>query len=254
MFTERADHNSQILFVEEWLEAHGYKNVQTENITPWRRQHMSNLVNAFDFDHPDYSIPTIASAPTPLRNWNQPKVSDGLLGALYGNYIGAARCWSRFKYPRPPPPYGPENENSDVTKLTEEGFKQVRGQLTEGRYLTFEMDGMALTKHGESLFATGISVGHRDIRQRWVLHQQGPGISDIFTISSAASGKYVGSGLALTEAEQAISLTIVDLGNGKGYTISTEDGRYLTVGPDGKLLYSEQPLTGFNVFSVTYHS
>jgi phospholipase C len=84
VFTEHADHNSQTMFVEEWLTAQGYKNVQQENITPWRREHMSNLLKAFDFDNPDYSLPTIASAPTPLRNWNAPITTDGPLGALDG--------------------------------------------------------------------------------------------------------------------------------------------------------------------------
>lgn len=51
MFTERADHNSQILFLEQWLTARGYKNVQTDQMVHWRREHMSNLVNALDLDH-----------------------------------------------------------------------------------------------------------------------------------------------------------------------------------------------------------
>ena len=51
VFTERADHNSQILFVEQWLTARGYKNIQTDQMVPWRREHMSNLVNALDLDN-----------------------------------------------------------------------------------------------------------------------------------------------------------------------------------------------------------
>lgn len=50
VFTERADHNSQILFVEQWLTARGYKGIQTDEMVPWRRAHMSNLVNALDLD------------------------------------------------------------------------------------------------------------------------------------------------------------------------------------------------------------
>lgn len=48
VFTEPADHTSDIMFLEAWAKARGY-NVKTPNITPWRRAHMSNLVNAFDF-------------------------------------------------------------------------------------------------------------------------------------------------------------------------------------------------------------
>lgn len=51
VFTERADHNSQILFLEQWLTARGYENVQTPEMVHWRREHMSNLVNALDLDH-----------------------------------------------------------------------------------------------------------------------------------------------------------------------------------------------------------
>lgn len=51
MFTEHADHTSQMLFVEEWLSAKGYKNVRTKEMIHWRREHMSNLVSAFDFEN-----------------------------------------------------------------------------------------------------------------------------------------------------------------------------------------------------------
>lgn len=51
VFTEFADHTSDIQFVEEWAAANGYKGVYAKSLTPWRRQHMSNLVNAFDFNN-----------------------------------------------------------------------------------------------------------------------------------------------------------------------------------------------------------
>ena len=51
VFTEFADHTSDIQFVEEWAAANGYKGVKTAAMTQWRRDHMSNLVNAFDFDN-----------------------------------------------------------------------------------------------------------------------------------------------------------------------------------------------------------
>jgi phospholipase C len=49
VFAERADHNSDIMFVEQWAAAHGYKGVYSQEMSPWRRAHMSNLVNALDF-------------------------------------------------------------------------------------------------------------------------------------------------------------------------------------------------------------
>lgn len=39
------------MFVEEWLTARGYKGIQTDQMVTWRREHMSNLVNALDLDH-----------------------------------------------------------------------------------------------------------------------------------------------------------------------------------------------------------
>ena len=51
MFTERGDHSSDIMFVEQWAAANGYEGVHSKELTQWRRDHMSNLVNALDFDN-----------------------------------------------------------------------------------------------------------------------------------------------------------------------------------------------------------
>jgi phospholipase C len=45
------------MFVEAWLEAQGYKNIQSKEMPPWRREHMSNLLNAFDFDNVSVKAP-----------------------------------------------------------------------------------------------------------------------------------------------------------------------------------------------------
>ena len=252
VFTEHADHNSQTMFVEEWLTAHGYKNVQQENITPWRRAHMSNLVKAFDFDNPDFSLPTVASAPTPLRNWKAPITTDGPLGALDGNYIGYSKCLDTYNRTQPPVPYGKANEEADVSKLVEEGFKQVRGDLTEGRYLVFEAQGKALARVGNKLSATKATEKHDDIRQRWVLHQQGDGDSSIFKISSAGDGRYIASDSTLTDSEdKAAEISISDLGNGKGYSLAFESGQSLR-GRSPQLTDSDSQ--AYQIYSVTYHS
>ena len=49
VFTEHADHSSCILFTEAWAEANGYQGVYSKELTQWRRDHISNLVNIFDF-------------------------------------------------------------------------------------------------------------------------------------------------------------------------------------------------------------
>ncbi|KAK8050405.1 extracellular phospholipase C [Apiospora phragmitis] len=66
VFTEHADHNSQLLFVEAWQRARGV-DVATDQMVPWRRAHMSDLVAAFDFTHPDYSVPVLPEVPEPHR-------------------------------------------------------------------------------------------------------------------------------------------------------------------------------------------
>ncbi|KAI5292508.1 hypothetical protein KEM55_007743, partial [Ascosphaera atra] len=123
VFTEHADHTSQILFVEEWLSARGYKNIKTPELNSWRREHMSNLVNAFDFDNPNTSVPDMPKARVPHIN-------------QYGEYDGAPYCQSLYPTQRPPVPYG--NQPEKIPDYTvEEGYKQVIGNLTEGRYLVF---------------------------------------------------------------------------------------------------------------------
>ncbi|KAK4552522.1 hypothetical protein LTR86_010366 [Recurvomyces mirabilis] len=251
VFTEHADHGSQIMFVEQWLEALGYNNIQSKELPPWRREHMSNLVNAFDFDNPDYSLPNVAQAPTPLRDLSQPEPTDGLIGALSGNYIGAAKCQSTYSNSQPPVPYGPDNANANMSALTEEGFKQVRGALTEGRYLNFEFGGWALSNVDNFVSVTKATSQHNDIRQRWILHQQGDGNSKMFTISSALNGQYIGSGLTLVkQSSSAEQFTITYLGNGKGYTMAKSNGQLLQ-----QLLQTIASFTGgLQIFSVTYHS
>lgn len=50
VFTEHADHNSQILFLEKWLAAKGFK-ITSEEMPAWRRAHMSDLTSTFDFSN-----------------------------------------------------------------------------------------------------------------------------------------------------------------------------------------------------------
>ena len=73
MFVESADHNSQILFLEQWQLAKG-KNITSNEMAPWRRQFMSDLVNAFDFENPNYTavnltMPKFLSLAMPVTTW-----------------------------------------------------------------------------------------------------------------------------------------------------------------------------------------
>ena len=210
---------------------------------------MSNLLKAFDFDNPDYSIPNISDAPAPSED------SDG-------NWDSAVLCQGTYGTPppHPPTPYGPENENLNPASLVEDGFKPVRGYLTEGRYLVFEMNGYALTNAGPNvtdITGTPAKSDHSSINQRWIVHATGGtalegGEGSGTFISSAVDGRYIADHTSLDKMETAAeTYTITDLGNGGGHTLMKENGKYLSIRQDGTIGIYGTP-TGFKVFSVTY--
>ncbi|KAG2418380.1 hypothetical protein HFD88_001481 [Aspergillus terreus] len=227
VFTERADHNSQILFLEKWLEARGYDNVRTPEMVPWRRAHMSDLVNALDLDHPDTSLPHVPDADEPDR-----------LGDLY---TGTSNCEAAHPQQRPPVPYGQQNVTEAL--FFEQGFKEVVGYLTEGRYLVFEQGQTALTNAGstDKLTSAPAAADHSDKRQRWVIHYRGGEESQKFQVSSALDRKWIGpSGSLVASRSQAADIKASFLGNGQGYQLQYTDGS--AVG-------SEQ---SYKIWSVTY--
>ncbi|KAJ6191313.1 Phosphoesterase [Penicillium mononematosum] len=247
VFTERADHNSQILFVEEWLTARGYKNITTDQMVSWRRAHMSNLVNALDLDHPDYSLPDLPDAGTLDTNEK-------------GEYTGTSNCQARHKQTRPDVPYGEQSNATDVNTLWfEEGFKEVVGYLTEGRYLVFEKNGAAITNptRGSSLVTSDTSPQHNNKSQRWIIHYNDDEESHTFTISSALDGRWVGPGGALLPKSQSANAAQVHftfLGGGLGYTLQfVEKGGYIDIDKLGNLnAEGAKPTRGYKVFSVSF--
>ena len=52
--------------LEEWSKATG-RPWESREIDPWRRKHLSNLVNAFDFSNPDHSVLHIADVKKPIQ-------------------------------------------------------------------------------------------------------------------------------------------------------------------------------------------
>jgi phospholipase C len=138
---------------------------------------------------------------------------------------------------------------------TEEGYKRVRGSLTEGRYLTFEANGYAVTNAGKTVLpsATRATSDHDNIHQRWILHEADVDATT-FYVSSAVDGKYLTVlGLLTADASAAHTFTITNLGGSKGYTVKTEAGLYLTLSRLGVVLVSLIPTT-FDIYSVTYAS
>jgi phospholipase C len=67
--SEVFDHTSISQFLETWLaEGRGYENPDgtpklfNPNLTQWRRQVSGNLISAFDFANPDFSVPALPDA------------------------------------------------------------------------------------------------------------------------------------------------------------------------------------------------
>ena len=194
---------------------------------------MGDLTDAFDFANPDYSIPSIPDAPAPHKN-------------LLGEYDGAAHCEALYLVQRPPVPYTSQVE--DVSSLSEEGFKEIRGALTEGRYLVFEMEGVALTNSGSgNVTISPVTAKHESLEQRWVVHVEEVG-SNKFKITSAVDGQYLKSQGVLSSEVGGLYTVIFEAG--KGYALQNKCGKYLVAGAEG-VEYSRE-IKYWKTYSVTY--
>jgi phospholipase C len=195
------------------------------------------------------SLPYIPEAETPITNSN-------------GDYVGSAQCQAKFSNPRPPVPYGQQVANSTNALWFEDGFKEVVGYLTEGRYLVAEKGGYALTNSGKRNYVTvtPATEKHESKHQRWVIHYTSDPESEIFTISSALDGRWLGARGVLLDSHQASDaapVRITFLGNGLGYAVQYVNGnQYIDVDQVGHLKIATEkrvPDRGFKLFSVTYH-
>jgi phospholipase C len=63
------DHTSMLQFLATWT------GVKPANVTPWRASVTGDLTAAFDFEHPDFSIP--ASIPTLDQTWTLTQLTGG---------------------------------------------------------------------------------------------------------------------------------------------------------------------------------
>lgn len=176
--------------------------------------------------------------------------------------MGTGNCEARYPDPRPPVPYGKQQNVSEALWF-EDGFKECVGYLTEGRYLVFEASGHALANPGDSsnnVTATPATSNHDDKRQRWVIHYSDGEESGIFTVSSALDGRWLGASMSLLPASdhgEAAPLRIRFLGNGKGYSLqyanATTDVSYITINEDGQVALEPTASGSFTAWSVTYH-
>lgn len=87
VYSDISDHSSTLMFMEEWVGKYdnGSYAAPAVNIDSWYRKTTSNLVNAFDFDKPDFSIPKLPTNPKPAvddsGNWDPTEMCEKLSDA-----------------------------------------------------------------------------------------------------------------------------------------------------------------------------
>jgi phospholipase C len=120
VFSEVSDHTSTLKFMEEWVgtDGNGKYLAPAVNVSPFARATSSSLVNAFDFENPDYSIPTFDPVPKPAQ--------------IFGKWDPTVMCEINIFAPKTRPPYGKQK-----APVVESGSRSIRGLVTEGRKLAF---------------------------------------------------------------------------------------------------------------------
>ena len=243
VFTEHAAHESQILFLEEWAKANG-KPFHTKEMNSWRRQHLSNLVNMLDFSHKDTSVLELPHVPQASKD------------PFTNKYNGADVCSAIFlKNVQPKVPYGKFDEKESLR--VETGYKPVRGDITEGRYLSFEVGKHALSHKDNKLGSMPVRKSHDAPEQRFIVHWQGTQPQDQrFFISTASKDHrlYLTESLSLdSNKNKAAEFSIIDLGNGKGHAIiNTKTQQQISMDENGNISMKDAASSGFQVYSVTF--
>jgi phospholipase C len=129
----------------------------------------------------------------------------------------------------------------------------MRGALTEGRYIVFELGGYALTNSGKparDFTASKATSTHNSINQSWVVHSLADG-GNTFTISSAKDGRYIGAHTGLIDNSSGAETYTISYAASKGYALQKENGKYVTIDGNGNVEITNKA-TYFNAFSVTY--
>ena len=133
----------------------------------------------------------------------------------------------------------------------------MRGNLTEGRYVTMEANGFTVTNPSNASFgitATPATSTHSDINQRWVVHQLDIDNNGAqFNISSALDGRWVTqNGTLSSTVNEAQPFTVNFLSDGQGYTFTTSNAQYMSIDSGGWGIASTQ--FAFQLYAVTYSS
>jgi len=203
---------------------------------------MGDLVGAFDFESPDFSVVELPDTPEPHKNSK-------------GDWDGSSHCQSQHQHIQPPVPYTGEGAIEDMETVVNDGFKSIRGKLTEGRYLVFELLGAALTAQkcgsNKRVNLTPATAKHEKKSQRFIVHADDLGGED-FTITSVASGDYICSdGKLCSSKDDAVTFTIT-FAPSKGYSLMVkETGKFLGANSNKSTTF-ESGLLHWQVYSVNY--
>lgn len=237
VFTEHCSHESQIMFLEKWALAHG-KPFTSEEIPTWRREHMSDLVKAFDFSNEDTSVPSV------------PKVRKPSKDLVSGHYNGADVCQAIYlKNVQPKIPY--KHMSSSNTMEVDKGFKRLRGDVTEGRRLTFEAHNRALSHSSSKLGSSKSSDDHDQKDQLFIVYWQGSEPRDNRFHIATTDKRYVTKSLGLSKNQkEAATFSLKDMGNGVGYKITELDSKKrVQLSDSGTVSFGDD--TYFQIYSVT---
>ncbi|KIJ53617.1 hypothetical protein M422DRAFT_241856 [Sphaerobolus stellatus SS14] len=194
------------------------KPAVTDQLNGWRRDHMSDLTQMFDFAHVQI-LPDLSVSPAPLMN-------------VHGQFTDVATCQAEFPNPRPPVPYEQQ--------------------------ILFESNGLALSYNSilKGLGIDKAAPQHDVDDQRFILHATVPPPAMTFNLQFAGS-PYQGfidyNNRETTSISNAAVFNITDLGNGQGYTIQQTLGglgKFLSILANEISIVTHQAPT-FNIFSVT---
>lgn len=231
VFTSPSDHSSQIMFLEKWINETFNKDIVGAEMNEWRREHMSDLTEMFDFENPDTSVPKIVKA-------DEPEMSDG-------DYVGSTRCQKKYNKRHAPVPYGKQKESSSL--WTEEGYKEISGYLTEGRYLVFSSDGKCIRGNDQSKLESGdCGKDYNEKSARFIVHQQGDVFSSKFKIELKGKGYIKEDSISKDDGDKYD----IKFRPHKGYSIQNGKGEYLTIS-DNDISFEAKEFY-FTVYSVSY--
>ncbi|KAG8410243.1 hypothetical protein J3459_017235 [Metarhizium acridum] len=196
------------------------------------------MVNAFDFDNPDYSLPQPGEVRDPEPRTDNNWSVNLSLGTLTGPWVGPARCRDGYEQGNyPPVPSGEANAEQNMDKLVEDGSKQVRCSITESLYITIESNGLGLgCRDNGPQSALESTKDHQDVRQRWVLHAvDGNRFGNTFHLQSASEESYISKNGSLTTEKSAAKAFIFEYQT-QGSTHTTlrasgaQSGKYVGLG------------------------